>query len=123
VRELVDRIVALVGGAACSLFDSDRSLRDSGSTDTDRGSFQGMRERSNRSRPAVAHAGHQQFGLALEELLDFPFEAVVVEGHARKVRTIEHGICGHLTVLFRKFDSGLDHPHLPIALFVSGTLT
>ncbi|MGA7250666.1 MAG: hypothetical protein WBX35_05370 [Pseudolabrys sp.] len=41
---------------------------------------------------AFADTRHQQFGLPLEELQDFLFEAGIVEGHARQVRAIEHGI-------------------------------
>jgi len=41
-----------------------------------------MRKRSNRRRRALAHARHQQFGLPLEQLQDFLFEATVVESHA-----------------------------------------
>jgi len=122
LRELIDRIVAVLSGAARGLFRGGGSLRDAISTDTDRGSFQGMRKRSNRRRRALTHARHQQFGLPLEQLQDFLFEATVVESHARKVRAVEHGISVRRTITFHNINCGPDDPHLPIALFVSGTL-
>jgi hypothetical protein len=120
--ELVDRIVAVVRSATRCLFGGGRSLRDAASTDTDRGSFQGMRKRGNCSGRALAHARHQQFGLPLEQLQDFLFEATVVEGHARKMCAVEHRICVPRTITSHNINCGPDHPRLPIALFVSGTL-
>jgi hypothetical protein len=122
MRELVNRIVAVVRSAARCLFGGGRSLRDAASTDSDRGSFQGMRKRGNRSGRALAHARHQEFGLPLEQLQDFLFEAAVVESHARKMGAVEHGICAPRTITFHNFHCGPDHPRLPIALFVSATL-
>ena len=84
--------IALGWRTACGQFGGCGSLRDAVSTDTDCGSFQRMRQRGDRGRLASAHTRHQQFGLPLEQLQDFPFQAAVVEGHARQVRAIEHGI-------------------------------
>jgi len=75
-------------------------------------SFQGMRKRSNRRRRALAHARHQQFGLLLEQLQDFPFEATIVESHARKMRAVEHSISVRGTITFHNFNCGPDHLHL-----------
>ena len=51
------------------------------------------------------------------------FEAGIVEGHARQVRAIEHGISVRRAVTIDKADCALDHLGLPRALFVLGTLT
>jgi hypothetical protein len=93
------------------------------STDTDCGSFEGVCKRDDCGRRAFADTRHQQFGLPLEELQDFLFEAGIVEGYARQVRAIEHGISVRRAVTIDKADCALDHLGLPRALFVLGTLT
>src|SRR5262249_58089169 len=108
----MDRIAAVVWGAARGLFGGGRSLRDATSTDTDRGPFQGMRKRSNDRRRALSHARDQQLGLPLEQLQDFLFEATVVESHARKMSTVEHGVSVRRTITLHNFNCGPDHPHL-----------
>jgi hypothetical protein len=123
LRELIDRTTAVARRAACGQFGYGRGLRDTASTDTDRGSLQGMGKGGHCARRAFAHSLHQQFSLPFKQLQHIPFEAAIIEGHARKMRAIKHGMFLSRAVTFASFDCGLDHPGLPIAFIVAGTLT
>ena len=100
LREPIDRLATFVRRASRNEFGGTSGTRDTPGTDAGRRSFQGMRESSNRSRLAYAHAAQQQLRLAVEQLQYFPFQAAVTERHPCQMGAVEHRI-------FRRLVSGL----------------
>jgi hypothetical protein len=78
LRELIDGPAAFAWCAARSQLGCGSGTRDAGCADTDRRSFQGVCERSDRGRFTSTHSLHQEFRLPVEELQDFPLKAAVV---------------------------------------------
>jgi hypothetical protein len=122
--KLGNRAIAFTGLCVCDRLGLGGGTGNLCRTDSDGRSFERVGERYDCSRLAPAHAIEQQFGLTIEQLKHFQFQAAVAECHARKVSTVENRNlrCVGLYPL-GCLDRGLRHPALPVLFLLAKSLT